>query len=63
MEIYKLLPNINCKKCGESTCYYFALKLVASQRKLADCPPLFEPQYAEKLSALNEIIIEAPAIG
>ena len=63
MEIYKLLPNINCKKCGEPTCYYFALKLVASQRKLADCPPLFEPQYSEKLTALQEIVIEAPAIS
>lgn len=62
MAIYKLLPNTNCKRCGESTCYYFALKLSASQRKLADCPPLFEAQYAEKLAALEEIIIEMPAI-
>lgn len=63
MAIYKLLPGINCKKCSEPTCYYFSLKLAASQKKLADCPPLFEPQYAEKLAALQEIIIEAPAIG
>ena len=63
MAIYKLLPNTNCKQCGESTCYSFALKLAVSQKKLADCPPLFEPQYAEKLSALQEFVIEAPAIG
>jgi ArsR family metal-binding transcriptional regulator len=63
MAIYKLLPNTNCKKCGEPTCYSFALKLTASQRKLADCPPLFASQYADKLAALEEIIIEAPAIG
>jgi ArsR family metal-binding transcriptional regulator len=63
MAIYKLLPNINCKQCGEPTCYSFALKLAASQKKLADCPPLAEPQYAEKLIALDEIVIEAPAIG
>ncbi len=62
MAIYKLLPNTNCKRCGESTCYSFALKLSASQKKLADCPPLFEAQYAEKLAALEEIIIEMPAI-
>jgi hypothetical protein len=37
--------------------------LAASQSKLADCPPLFEPQYADKLAALQEIIIEdMPAI-
>ena len=63
MAIYKLLPNTNCKQCGEPTCYTFALKLAASQKKLADCPPLTEPRYAEKLAALEEIVIEAPAIG
>jgi len=62
MAIYKLLPNTNCKQCGDPTCYTFALKLAASQKKLSDCPPLFEPQYAEKLAALEEIVIEAPAI-
>jgi ArsR family metal-binding transcriptional regulator len=62
MAIYKLLPNTNCKQCGEPTCYSFTLKLAASQKKLADCPPLSEQQYAEKLAALEEIVIEAPAI-
>jgi ArsR family metal-binding transcriptional regulator len=63
MAIYKLLPQTNCKQCGEPTCYTFALKLAASQKHITDCPPLFEPQYAEKLAALEEIVIEAPAIG
>jgi ArsR family metal-binding transcriptional regulator len=63
MAIYKLLPNTNCKQCGESTCYSFALKLTAAQKKPADCPTLSEPQYAEKLVALQEIVIDAPAIG
>jgi ArsR family metal-binding transcriptional regulator len=63
MAIYKILPNTNCKQCGEATCYSFALKLAVSQKKLADCPPLSEPQYAEKLAALQEIVIEAPAIS
>jgi len=63
LAVYKLLPNTNCKQCCESTCYSFALKLAVSQRKLIDCPPLAEPLYAEKLAALEEIVIEAPAIG
>jgi len=63
MAIYKLLPNTNCKQCGESTCYSFALKLTVSQKKIADCPPLFESQNAGKLAALREIVIDAPAIG
>ena len=63
MAIFKLLPQTNCKKCGEPTCYTFSLKLAAAQKKLADCPLLNEPQYAEKRLGLEAIIIEAPAIG
>ena len=62
MAIYKLLPLTNCKKCGEPTCFTFAIKLTVSQKKLADCPPLAEPQYAEKLIALQDIVIDAPLI-
>jgi len=43
MAIYKLLPQTNCKQCGEPTCYTFALKLAASQRQIADCSLLSEP--------------------
>jgi len=63
MAIFMLLPQINCKQCGEPTCYTFALKLAVSQKKLVDCPSLFEPQYAEKLAALEEIVINAPVVG
>ena len=63
MAIYKLLPNTNCRQCGEQTCYIFALRLSTSQKVLADCPPLSEPQYAQKRVALEKIIIEAPMIG
>jgi ArsR family metal-binding transcriptional regulator len=63
MAVYKLLPQTNCKQCGEPTCYTFALKLAASQRKLSDCPILFERQFSEKLIALQAIVIEAPSIG
>jgi ArsR family metal-binding transcriptional regulator len=52
MAIYTLLPRTNCKQCGEPTCYTFAIKLAAAQKQIADCPPLAEPQYAEKLAAL-----------
>ncbi len=63
MDVYKLLPQTNCKQCGQPTCYTFALKLVVSQKKLDDCPPLFEPQHADKLAALQDIAIDAPAVG
>lgn len=63
MALYKLLPQTNCQECGERSCYYFALKLATSQKHLADCPVLLEPQYAEQAAALNELVIDAPAIG
>jgi hypothetical protein len=37
--------------------------LAASQKNLADCLPLHEAQYADKLADLQEIVIEASAIG
>ncbi len=63
MAVFKLLPQTNCKRCGEPTCFTFALKLAASQKKIEDCPSLSEPQYAERLAALQAIVIEAPSIG
>jgi len=63
MEVYKLLPQTNCKQCGQPTCFTFALKLAAAQVKLEDCPPLLEPQYADRLAQLQAIVIKAPAIG
>lgn len=63
MAIYKLLPNTNCKRCGEPTCYAFALKLAAAQRKLADCPVILEEAYTAQRTALGELLIEMPAIG
>jgi ArsR family metal-binding transcriptional regulator len=62
LAIFKLLPQTNCKRCGEPTCYTFALKLAASQKKLEDCPILAEPAYLEKRSGLLAMMIEAPAI-
>jgi ArsR family metal-binding transcriptional regulator len=63
LAVYKLLPGTNCKACGEPTCYTFALKLAASQRRIADCPPLTEPECADKLAALQAIVMDAPTSG
>ena len=63
MALFKLLPQTNCKQCGEPTCFTFALKLAAGQQKLEDCPPLLEPMYADQLAQLQAMVIDAPAIG
>ena len=38
LEVYKLLPKTNCKKCGFPTCLAFAMKLAAKQVELDACP-------------------------
>jgi acetyl-CoA decarbonylase/synthase complex subunit gamma len=38
IQIYKLLPQTNCKECGFPTCLAFAMKLAAKQIELSACP-------------------------
>lgn len=38
IQIYKLLPQTNCKDCGFPTCLAFAMKLAAKQVELGSCP-------------------------
>lgn len=40
LEILKLLPKTNCRKCGEPTCTVFALKAVQGIKGPEDCPEL-----------------------
>ena len=61
MAVYKLLPLTNCQACGEQTCYTFALKLVASQRSLGECPALSEPEHQKNYSDLQNIFPETSA--
>lgn len=34
LDIYKLLPKTNCKKCGSPTCLAFAIKLAMKKASL-----------------------------
>ncbi len=58
--VYRLLPQTNCKQSGEPPRYFYAIKLAASQKKLTDCPPLYEPSHAERLAALQDLIVDVP---
>jgi acetyl-CoA decarbonylase/synthase complex subunit gamma len=42
LEIFKLLPKTNCKKCGMPTCLAFAMQLAQKRAKLEDCPYVSE---------------------
>lgn len=63
MDIWSLLPKMNCKQCGEPTCYAFAIRLTTAQKELSDCPPLFEPGYTENLAVLQEMVNATHRIG
>lgn len=42
LDIYKLLPKTNCKKCGSPTCLAFAMKLAMKKASLDQCPEVTE---------------------
>ena len=50
LEIFKLLPKTNCKKCGMPTCLAFAMQLAQKRAKLDDCPDVSE-EAKQKLAA------------
>ena len=56
MGIYRLLPQTNCKICGE-TCMSFAFKLLKKEITLDKCTPLYEEEeYEEDRKALEEML-------
>jgi ArsR family metal-binding transcriptional regulator len=60
MEVYQLLPQTNCKLCGQASCFAFAGKLTVGEAEVQRCTPLFdEAQYAAKRAALQAMLQEA----
>ena len=47
IQIYKLLPQTNCKECGFPTCLAFAMKLAAKQVELSACPYVSDASKAQ----------------
>jgi len=56
LDIFKLLPGANCKKCGEPTCLAFAVKVVGRDIEITKCDPLFSEKYQEKRKVLGELL-------
>ncbi len=46
VQIFKLLPKTNCKKCGFPTCLAFAMKLAQRQAEISACPDVSEEAKA-----------------
>jgi len=55
IEIYKLLPQTNCKLCGYPTCMAFAADLSKSKVLPEDCPPLNEPERSAEREKIGRL--------
>jgi acetyl-CoA decarbonylase/synthase complex subunit gamma len=62
MDIFKLLPRTNCRKCGQPTCLAFAMLIAQKKAKLEDCPDVSEDAKA-KLGAAAAPPIQLVSIG
>jgi len=56
LDVWALLPQSNCRACGEATCMAFAFGLIHARRRPDECPPLrTEPAYADRRLALRAV--------
>jgi acetyl-CoA decarbonylase/synthase complex subunit gamma len=62
VEIFKLLPKTNCKKCGFPTCLAFAMKLAQRQASLDLCPDVSD-EARQKLSDASAPPVRSVTIG
>jgi acetyl-CoA decarbonylase/synthase complex subunit gamma len=62
LQIFKLLPNTNCRKCGYPTCLAFAMKLAAGRESLEKCADA-SPEARAALGAASAPPIRGVAIG
>lgn len=62
MALFRLLPQTNCKLCGQPTCFTFALRLAASQAGIDACPLLLEEGRSESWAELQRLLIDAPSL-
>jgi len=51
LDVFKLLPKTNCKKCGCPTCLAFAMKLATQKATLDECPDVSAEARAQLAGA------------
>ena len=59
LDIFKLLPRTNCKKCGEPTCMAFAVKLVEEQKSILACAEIFSGRFNDRKKELIKTLVSA----
>ena len=57
LDILTLLPQTNCKQCGEATCMAFAAALLQQTRSLLECAPLVsDSAFSDRLATLEAML-------
>jgi len=57
LDVYRLLPGLNCQVCGEPTCFVFANKLTTGGINVELCMPLCtDTAYAGKREQLMSLL-------
>ena len=59
IDIFKLLPQTNCRQCGYATCMAYAADLSQGKTELEDCPPLSQPEHSEKKEKIADLFASA----
>ncbi|MGQ9458486.1 MAG: (Fe-S)-binding protein [Anaerolineae bacterium] len=62
LDVYPLLPRLNCRACGEPTCMAFAFRLLWEERALDECPPLRLAPHAEQRERLRTLLSPGPSL-
>jgi ArsR family metal-binding transcriptional regulator len=56
LDIFKLLPGTNCRRCGDLTCLAFAVKLSAEDANIMGCQEIFAAPFADKKKVLLSLL-------
>jgi ArsR family metal-binding transcriptional regulator len=56
LDVWALLPQTNCGKCGEPTCMAFAFALLQQQREVSECLALMTESFADRRATLEVMI-------
>jgi ArsR family metal-binding transcriptional regulator len=60
LDIWTLLPQTNCRECGEATCIAFAVGLLQDRRSVYECHPLQRDVNFSERRATLEAMLPAP---
>jgi ArsR family metal-binding transcriptional regulator len=59
LDVWGLLPQTNCRQCGEATCMAFAFAMLMSQQTIDNCLPLTaDPSFTERRAQLNALVFQ-----